>query len=80
MENSSINYEDYLKGNTEESKIETSDYPAPETAVLPAPGDKIIAYMRSQFKSQTPYFEPGIRSSNKDLALRKSDGKNHETI
>lgn len=59
-------YEEYLKSS--EKSGNTNDYPVPDTAVLAQPGDKIVAFMKSQFASQVPYYGMGIRSVNTDLA------------
>jgi hypothetical protein len=72
MDKSIIKYDDYLKSNNDRSN--TSEYEPPETAVIPQPGDKMIAYMKSQFSAQIPYFHVGIRSVNPDLPDYKNDG------
>lgn len=58
-----IDYKTYIN-----KKVLTSDYVPPDSAVIPQPGDKIIAYIRSQFKNQVPYFSVGIRSTNQILS------------
>ena len=50
---------------------DTTDYPVPDSAVIPQPGDKIMAYMKSQFAAQVPYYGMGIRSVNTDLPMYK---------
>jgi len=72
MDKSIIKYEDYLKGG--DDRAYTNDYPPPETAVIPAPGDKIVRYMKTQFASQMSYYDVGIRSVNPDLPKYKNDG------
>jgi hypothetical protein len=68
MQNSNaISYEDYLKGNEEKKSPETGTYPVPETGVIPPAGDKIVAYMKSQFANQKSYFTVGIKSANTEL-------------
>jgi len=62
--------EEYVNGK---GTSHTSDYRIPKTAVLPeSPGsspDKIQAFVRDAvFNQQTPYFSPGIRSSNSNLS------------
>lgn len=61
-----VSYEEYI--NSQEKTANTNDYPVPDTAVLSQPGDKIRAYIKSQFASQVPYYTMGIRSTNTDLA------------
>lgn len=67
MDNTIIDYEEYLKGEGNEAPNKTADYPAPDSAVIPPPGDKIVKYLRGQFLKQTTYFQPGIRSINHDV-------------
>lgn len=69
-----ISYDTYLKTDAVKDPTNTNEYPTPETAVVPPPGDKVIAYMRSQFISQSTYFNVGIRSTNKELPNYKNDG------
>lgn len=61
-----ISYEEYMKAF--EERTYTTDWEVPDTPVLSQPGDKIIAYMKSQFASQVPYYTVGIRSVNTDLS------------
>lgn len=65
-----LNYEDYIKTDkvSAEKTSNTNDWPVPDSAVLSQPGDKIVAYIKSQFASQVPYYTMGIRSTNTDLA------------
>lgn len=74
MEKDILTYDSYLKDEGTSKKSETRDYPTPETGVIPATGDKIIAYMKSQFIAQIPYFNVGIRSNNPDLPEYKNNG------
>jgi hypothetical protein len=62
-----LNYSDYIQ-QTNETPSNTTDYPVPTSAVLTQPGDKIVAYIKSQFAAQVPYYGMGIRSVNADLA------------
>jgi hypothetical protein len=45
----------------------TSNYEPPKYVAKPAPGDKGFALVSASFKNQKRYFEPNIRSVNKDL-------------
>lgn len=70
--NETIPYSEYMKMQNDEKYPETGNYPAPETAVIPPPGDKIIAYMKSQFANQTTHFKVGIRSTNHELPVKNA--------
>jgi len=74
MEKNILTYENYLKDEGTTKRTETRQFYAPETGVIPPPGDKLIAYMKSQFMSQVNYYNVGIRSVNPDLPEYKNDG------
>jgi hypothetical protein len=45
----------------------TSDYDPPKYLVQPAEGDKGFYMFQKAFKDQKKFFQPFIRSTNKDL-------------
>ncbi len=45
----------------------TASYPPPRQIVKIPDGDKGYALVNADFKKQTSYFKPGIKSVNKDL-------------
>jgi hypothetical protein len=49
-------------------KSYTDDYTPPENVVQPAKGDKGYALFIKAFNDQKTYFQPKIRSTNKDLS------------
>ena len=64
-----ISYEEYIKETVQ--KVNTTDYTVPDSAIITQPGDKIVDFIKSQFASQVPYYNMGIRSVNNDLAAYK---------
>ena len=59
----------YVKTYDEiENPADTDNFPPPEFAAKPAPGDTGFNLVAAAFNDQTDYFKPGIRSVNHDIA------------